>query len=172
MASTTGQVGAEARTGETAVAMLHRPSGRGAQYWGPGDKYTFLVTGAECGGRLFAMEALVPTGGGPPPHIHRREDETFYVLDGLVTFRLGDNVVQAGPGDYVYVPRGSVHCFRNDAAEDARLILTFSPAGIEGFFEETLERVTDAAQRPPDNAEEVAARYAEAAPRYGMEFYV
>src|SRR5438874_194120 len=80
----------EARSGEAVIAMLHRGSGRGAQYWGPGDKYTFLVTGAECGGRLFAMEALVPTGGGPPPHIHRREDETFYVLDGLVTFRLGD----------------------------------------------------------------------------------
>jgi hypothetical protein len=57
--------------------LLHRASETGRSYWGPGDLYTFLVTGEESGGAYFAMEALVPTGGGPPPHIHRNEDETF-----------------------------------------------------------------------------------------------
>ncbi len=157
----------------TASARLfHRPAQAGETFWGPGDMYRFLVTGEETAGAYFAMEALVPPGGGPPPHIHRNEDETFYVLEGSVDFRLGDERVTAGRGDFVNVPRGSVHNFHNAGDKLARLILTFTPAGIEHFFEETLERALDPTQAPPDNVEEVSARYAEAAPRYGMEFLV
>jgi quercetin dioxygenase-like cupin family protein len=132
--------------------------------------YRFLVTGEETGGAYFAMEALVPPGGGPPPHVHRNEDETFYVLEGHVEFRLGDDRVTAGAGDFVNIPRGRVHNFHNASSSMAKLILTFTPAGIEHFFEETLERALDPTQAPPDNVAEVAARYAEAAPRYGIEF--
>jgi quercetin dioxygenase-like cupin family protein len=149
---------------------LHRPAGTGTMYWGPGDLYTFLVTGEESGGAYFAMEALVPPGGGPPPHIHTNEDETFYVLEGRCSFRLGDDTITAGPGDFVHVPRGNVHCFHNDGEQTARLILTFTPAGIERFFEETLQRALDPSMDPPEAVEAVAARYAEAAPRYGMQF--
>lgn len=151
-------------------AFFHRPAGSGRTYWGPGDLYTFLVTGEESGGAYFAMEALVPPAGGPPPHVHRREDETFYVIDGKITFRLGNRSVLAGPGDFVNVPRGVVHCFRNDGDATARMILTFTPAGIEEFFEETLERALDPTGPVPDNVAQVSARYAAAAPRYGMEF--
>jgi quercetin dioxygenase-like cupin family protein len=152
--------------------LLHRPSDTGRAFWGPGDHYTFLVTGAESGGAYFAMEALVPPGGGPPPHIHTREDETFYVLEGTVEFLLGEETVVAGPGDFVNVPRGTVHRFQNTGAETARIILTFTPAGIEHWFEETLERAPNGARTEdvPDNFEEVAARYDAAAPRYGIEF--
>jgi quercetin dioxygenase-like cupin family protein len=152
--------------------MFHRPSGTGRTYWGPGDLYTFLVTGAESGGAYFAMEALVPTGGGPPLHIHTNENETFYVLEGQCTFQLGDETIVAGPGDFVNIPRQAVHCFRNDGADPVRMILTFTPAGIEKFFEETLEPAVDPTQPPPDNSAVVAARYAAVAPRYGMEFFV
>ena len=151
---------------------LHRPAGTGPSFWGPGDLYTFLVTGEESGGAYFAMEALVPQGGGPPPHIHANEDETFYVLEGRVTFRLADETILAGPGDFVHVPRGNVHCFRNDGETPARLVLTFTPAGIEHFFLETLQRAYDLTIDPPESVEAVAARYAEAAPRYGMTFLV
>ena len=154
----------------TQYPPLHRPAGTGRMYWGPGDMYTFLVTGEESGGAYFAMEALVPTGGGPPPHIHRREDETFYVLEGEVTFRLGDEEIVAGPGDFVHVPRGNVHCFQNRGEAMARIILTFTPSGIEKFFEETLQRVEDPSTGPTEPIEVVAARYAEAAPRHGLEF--
>jgi quercetin dioxygenase-like cupin family protein len=154
----------------TTPGLLHRPAGTGRSYWGPGDRYTFLVTGEESGGAYFAMEAFVPPGGGPPPHIHRREDETFYVLEGTCTFRLGDQTVVAAAGDFVNVPRGLVHGFRNAGTETARMILTFTPSGIERFFEETLERVLNPADPTPDNIEEVAVRYAAAAPRYGLEF--
>ena len=152
--------------------MLHRPVDTGELYWGPGDSYRFLVTGAETGGAYFVMEAFVPTGGGPPPHTHSNEDETFYVLEGRADFLLGDERITAGPGDFVNIPRGAVHNFHNPYAEPARLILTFTPSGIEKFFEETLERAYDITGAAPDNIEEVGRRYAEAAPRYGMEFFL
>jgi quercetin dioxygenase-like cupin family protein len=159
----------ETRT-PTTLAPLHRAAGTGTSYSGPGDVYTFLVTGEESGGTVFSMEALVPSGGGPPPHIHTLEDETFYVLEGSCSFRLGDQVVIAGPGDFVFVPRGVVHCFRNEGADTARLILTFTPSGIEHFFRESLERTLDPTMPVLDNITEVSARYAAAAPRYGIEF--
>ena len=150
--------------------FLHRGAGCGAAFWGPGDLYTFLVTGAESAGAYFAMEALVPPGGGPPPHIHHREDEAFYIVDGHCTIRLGDDSVVAGTGDFVSVPRGRVHCFRNDGDCPMRMIITFTPSGIEHFFQETLERALDRTQSPPDDIDAVVARFLAAAPRYGIEF--
>lgn len=149
---------------------LHRPAGAGPSYWGPGDRYAFLVTGKETGGAYFAMEAFVPPGGGPGPHVHTREDESFYVLEGYVEFLLGEETVVAGPGDFVHVPRGLVHRFRNAGTETAKLVLTFTPAGIEGFFEATLDVAPPGTLDVPDNAEDVASRYAAAAPRYGLRF--
>ncbi len=154
----------------TAARLLHRPVATGPAFWGPGDHYTFLVTGEETGGAYFAMEALVPPGGGPPPHIHRREDETFYLIEGEIEFLLGEDLVLAGPGDFVNIPRGMVHRFRNIGSGTARMILTFTPAGMERFFEETLEPAPSGAVTAPDNVDEVAARYVAAAPRYGLEF--
>ena len=113
--------------------LFHRPVATGPAYWGPGDHYTFLVTGEESGGAYFAMEALVPAGGGPPPHIHTREDETYYILAGKFEVLLGAETVIAGPNDFVNIPRGIVHCFRNTGTEPARMVLTFTPAGIEGW---------------------------------------
>lgn len=153
----------------TEPRLVHRPTGAGDTYYGPGDTYRFLVTGEETGGAYFAMEAYVPPGGGPPPHIHANEDETFYVIEGEIEFLLGEELVTGGPGTYVSVPRGTVHRFRNASAATARVILTFTPAGMEHFFRETLERAIDP-DNPPDNIDEVVARYVEAAPRHGMTF--
>jgi quercetin dioxygenase-like cupin family protein len=150
--------------------LLHRPVDTGRAYWGPGDRYTFLVTGEESGGAYFTMEALVPTGGGPPPHIHTREDETLYLIEGQIELLLGDRKIMAGPGDFVNVPRGNVHCFRNVGATTARLIITFAPAGIDKYFEETLEPAPKGVLQPPDNVNEVAARFAAAASRSGIIF--
>jgi quercetin dioxygenase-like cupin family protein len=155
---------------EAANRALHRAAGTGAMFVGPGDVYRFLVTGAETGGAYFAMEATVAPGGGPPPHIHRDEDEMFFVVEGECGIQLGQEWITAGVGDFVYVPRGTVHRFQNQGSEPMRLIVTCTPAGLEKFFEETLERTLDPTALNTDNVDAVAARYAEAAPRYGMEF--
>jgi quercetin dioxygenase-like cupin family protein len=103
-----------------AGALSHRPAGTGAMFWGPGDMYRFLVTGEQTAGAYFVMEAVVPPGGGPPPHIHRNEDETLYVVAGRCDFLLGDERITAGPGDFVNVPRGAVHCFHNASDAEVR----------------------------------------------------
>ena len=121
------------RTSESpAGRLLHRPVDTGLAYWGPGDRYTFLVTGEESGGAYFAMEALVPPGGGPPPHIHTREDETFYLIEGQVEFLLGDRRITAGPGDFVNVPRGTVHCFHNAGTKPPGSCSRSRPRGSRG----------------------------------------
>src|SRR5262245_37277123 len=79
--------------------IQHVPAGSGPGYWGPGDQIRFILTGAETGGAFFLAEVSVPPGGGPPPHIHDREDETFYLLQGALTVWVGDQTVYASQGD-------------------------------------------------------------------------
>lgn len=149
---------------------VHTVAGTGRAFWGPGDMYTFLITGEQSGGAFFAMEALVPPAGGPPPHIHRREDETFYILDGECSVRVGDKTLLASSGDFICIPRGTLHCFKNEGARTMRMILTFVPAGIEKFFEEVFEPVQDRYATPPPTTKELIDRLLAAAPRYGIEF--
>jgi quercetin dioxygenase-like cupin family protein len=118
----------------------------GDAYVAPDDLLVrFLVTGEETGGAYFAMEAYVPPGAGRQPHTHEGEDETFYVVSGNVEFQLDDDVVKAGPGDFISIPRGQVHGFRNASQTVARMIATFTPAGIESHFAETAEPVASIA---------------------------
>jgi quercetin dioxygenase-like cupin family protein len=145
---------------------------RGPSFWGPGDRYTFLVTGEQSGGAYFIMEALVPPGGGPPPHTHENEEESFYVLEGQLHIRVEDRVIEASAGDFIHTPRRTVHCFKNVGTGTARLLLIFSPAGLEKFFEETLEPVLDLTTPQPENLEAVVDRYVVAAPKYGLRFLV
>lgn len=73
------------------------PSDTGPSYWGPGDRYIFLATGAQTNGAYFPFEAIVPPGGGPPPHFHRREEEGFYIIEGTLDVTMGDQHIMAFP---------------------------------------------------------------------------
>ncbi|MFL6452291.1 MAG: cupin domain-containing protein [Bryobacteraceae bacterium] len=150
--------------------IVIRAAETGPAFWGPGDRYTFLITGEQTGGAYFVMEALVPPGGGPPPHIHRNEDETFYIVDGECSITIDDMTVEAKRGDFINIPRGVVHCFRNNGSVPARMIVTFTPSGMERFFAETLEPAVDRHTAPPQNQSAVASRYVTAAAKYGLEF--
>ena len=100
-----------------------------------GNRCALKVGGAETKGLLMTMESLVEPQAGPPPHMHDREDETFYVLEGEFEFRLGDETIRADVGAFVYAPRGQVHTFRNiSATQQGRLLVTTAPAGIEAFY--------------------------------------
>ena len=116
-----------------------------------GDRYRYLATGASTNGTYFMMEAVVPPGGGPAPHIQTREDEGFYVLEGTVTFWSDDREISAGPGTFVNVPRGALHNFRNETDQMARMLIWFAPAGIEEMF--------DRMHANPDAMAEIAAEY-------------
>ena len=143
-----------------------RPINTGQAYWGPGDLYTFLATGDETDGAYFQLEALVPPGGGPPPHIHHAEAESFFLAQGSLEMRLGDRTVSAHAGDFVNVPRDTVHGFKNVGTEPARLIVTFVPAGFERYFEEVFTRTEDRTSTPPPPTPELIQRMTEAAPKY------
>jgi quercetin dioxygenase-like cupin family protein len=142
--------------------------GEGERIWIVGDTMTFKATGESTGGSLVLIENLTAPGGGPPPHIHTSEDEFFCVLDGTFEIRIGDEMHALGPGGFAYVPRGTVHNFRNTAETPSRILVGFTPGGIEGFFREAGRPATDDGPAPPVDEDEIA-RTTVAAPRYGLE---
>ena len=144
------------------------PPGEGERIWIVGDTMTFKATGATTGGKLLLFENLTTPGGGPPPHIHTYEDEFFFVLDGTFEIRIGEELQVLQAGGYAYVPRGTVHNFRNVAETVSRILVGFTPAGIEGFFRESGRPATDDGPAPPVDDDEIARTMA-AAPKYGVE---
>ena len=141
--------------------------GEGERIWIVGDTMTFKATGESTGGSLVLIENLTAPGGGPPPHVHTNEDEFFCVLDGTFEIRIGDEVHALGAGGFAYVPRGTVHSFRNTAETPSRILAGFTPGGIEGFFRESGRPATDDGPAPPMDEDEIA-RTTMAAPKYGL----
>ena len=95
---------------------------------------TFKVTGQESAGALTMFESVIAPGDGPPLHVHAREDEALYVLEGEMRFQLGDEISDAPAGSFMFVPRGVAHCFQNAGKSPSRLLITFTPSGMEHFF--------------------------------------
>src|SRR5688572_16239180 len=116
--------------------------GEGDKYWIVGDHGTFKIGPEQSGGRYTVIEAFVPPGGGPPPHVHAREDEMFYIFGGQMMFMDNQHTFTAGPGSAVYLKRGTPHTFKNVGTEPVKYILTTSPSGFEAFVNECGERIT------------------------------
>ena len=139
-------------------------------YWGPGNRTTFLVTGEQSGGSLFVFDLLVTPGGGPLPHRHMKEDETFVVYDGSVEF-VSDGVARiVGPGEAAFIPRGVIHTYRNLTDADVSMLTIFTPAGMEGWFRDAFVAVDDPARKPPPMSDALIARMLAAGARYNVEW--
>ena len=96
-----------------------------------------LAGGDATAGQVIFGEALLPPRtGGPSLHVHQREDEAAYVIEGVLTMQVGDRRIEAGPGTLVWLPRGEPHTFANLGDEPARVFGVTTPAGLEGMFEE------------------------------------
>ncbi len=102
--------------------------------------FSFLVTGEESGGSYSTMEILVAPDKGAGLHVHENEEEQFYILEGQLTYWVGDKTFQVSAGDFVHIPRGMTHGFMNGNTP-AKLLATFSPAGPEKVFKDTGELV-------------------------------
>ena len=113
-----------------------RPTDHVQVTFGAGDEYRYLATGDDTDGGYYLVEAIVPPGGGPPFHIQTREEEAFYILEGELSFYGDDGAIEAGPGTYLNIPKGAKHRFRNNGKETAKMLFFFTPAGIEGLFDE------------------------------------
>ena len=130
--------------------ILHK-AGAGDSYWVLGDLYTFKITGKETQGAVTIIDQIIQPRSGPPPHIHHREDEAFYVLDGKFQFMCGEQRTTLDTGSFVYVPKGTLHTFKNISDNPGRLLVTITPAGLEDFFYQIGSPATDMNSSPPFN---------------------
>ena len=138
--------------------------------WYSGQLMTFLATAEDTQGKFALIEAVARRGNDPPPHIHNREEEAFYVLEGEMTFSVGGQTIKATPGTMVCLPREVAHSFVIDS-EQVRMLILLTPAGFEGWFKEF--GVPAPAMTLPPQVEvhySDIQRMLEAGPRYGIEF--
>jgi quercetin dioxygenase-like cupin family protein len=111
------------------------PSGGGKKVNILGIPMVIRIHGRDTGGVVSAVESHDVPGGGPPPHIHHREDETFQVLEGEYEFTVDGKSFVASKGTTVFAPRGISHTYRYLGQTPGRLMCVITPAGFEGFFE-------------------------------------
>ena len=134
-----------------------------------GDVYRFLATGEDTNGKYALWEAIVPPGGGPPPHVHSQEEEGFYVLEGEITLQVGDKRLVATAGMFANMPVGTPHSFKNESSRPAKMLISVAPAGLEKmFFEVGVPLPEGAATALPPTKEEIEKLLA-VAPSYGIE---
>ena len=131
--------------------------GEGASVWLGGVGVDFKVPGEMTGGAFSIVEHPLDPGRLIPPHIHHREDELSYVVRGEIGVRIGDRDYVAGPGSYVFKPRGIPHTFWNAGPEPAHLLEFIWPAGFEHFFAALGELVVSC---PPEELPERRAALA------------
>lgn len=138
-------------------------------YWVMGDRYTVLLTAGETGGQFSLFDFEVPAGRGSPQHIHRREDETFVVVEGELEFTVAGEARRAEPGDVVLGARGLAHNFRNVGTGTARLLVITTPGGLEKFFAAAGVPAGERGKTPPLPNDEDKARMLRVAPEHGIE---
>jgi uncharacterized cupin superfamily protein len=133
--------------------------------YGPGGGvYKIVATAAQTNNTHFAFEAIEPPGGGPPLHTHANEEEFSLVIEGEMTFYIGGKVTRATEGQTAFVRRGVPHCFKNCSKRESRVLVMFTPASIEGFFE-----YGNLPAGIPPTDEVLLARLNALAPEYGLE---
>lgn len=123
-----------------------------------GDVTYCKLIGAQTGGPFAMLHQSVPPGHGPRRHVHTREEETFYILDGEFGFEVGDQTIVATQGDVVFGPRGLPHRFWNAGESLGRFLLIISPSGLEPFFTEYAEVIAKHSRNASEE-EAVAAKY-------------
>lgn len=114
----------------------HVPAGEGPCICYGGLELNVKVGAAESSGELTVIEGAIPPNAGPPLHVHSKENETYYVLEGQFEFVCGNDHVTGGPGTFVFAPRGLAHRYKNIGTEPGRVLFGFTPGGIEAFFTE------------------------------------
>ena len=142
-------------TGEASATL--RPDATPGEIQRGGLTARYLATGASTDGQfgLYRWE-MGPGRGGPDPHFHRSISESFYVLSGTVRLHDGHGWVDGRPGDFLYVPQGGVHGFRNESGEPASMLILFTPgAPREDYF----ERVHTVGQMSEEDRDEFFRRH-------------
>jgi quercetin dioxygenase-like cupin family protein len=138
--------------------------------WYNGWLMTLLATGEETQGQFALIEAVGRRGNVPPPHIHHREDEIFYVLEGEIVFSVGDRTIKGAQGTMVFLPRNVRHSFTIES-EQLRMLQLLTPAGLEGWFKEFSVPAPAMILPPADEpGYHDVQRMLDVASQYGLEF--
>jgi mannose-6-phosphate isomerase-like protein (cupin superfamily) len=135
-----------------------------------GDVVTFKLTAADTAERFVLGEGLVAPGGGPPPHLHEREDELFYVLDGRMEFCCDTARRTLDPGDAAWAPRNVVHAFKNVGETPLRMLIIAIPTNFEHFYRECGEPFRAGADLPKPTPQSIQKLLA-TAPKYGLQIH-
>jgi len=144
-------------------------AGEGRSIWVVGDRYTIKCSGNDTSGAYALVEAIVPPGSGPPPHIHSREDEAFNVLEGELQFHADGLNFTATSGAWVTLARGLLHSFKNTGSKTTRMLIVVTPAGLEAFFLEIGREAIDGETEPVTPTPEDIQKLLQIAPKYGIE---
>ena len=143
---------------------------QGRTYRARGFLCTFKLLASDTNGAFTLSEASNAPNTGVPPHIQHLEDEAFIVLEGSYTFQVGDQTLQCGPGEVLYVPHGVPHALANTGTEPARLLILQAPGGIhEQYFAEAWEPIEDPSNLPLEGGPPDFAKITAAAQRHGIE---
>ena len=141
----------------TAKPIIRMP-GEGKTVQLAGHPLAFLVTGDDT--RHTSMfEWTIPAGFSTGLHVHRVQEETFYVLEGECDWQVGDERVRATAGAYLFVPPGVPHNIANASEQPARVLMTVSPPGHEHYFEELAQAVASGGAADPRRIADLRARY-------------
>jgi quercetin dioxygenase-like cupin family protein len=143
-----------------------RTEGAGEAIWMLGGRYELKVSSEETGGAMTVMEMWLPAGMGPPPHTHPGS-ETVYVLSGRLRYHIAGDVHDGVPGSIFHIPAGILENF--EPVEESRILVTYTPGGIEQFFREAGEPATSDALPPPADGPPDLQQLASIAARYGMD---
>lgn len=138
--------------------------------WAMGIRVTVMVTAEETDGAYSVFEDIIPPGGGPPPHTHSREDETIFVMQGELRAWLGGVRYDVKAGDFVHMPRGVQHYFKNVSDRPTKMLLTYTPGGFEEWFEIVGKPVEGDSMAPPELERADLQRAVAAAATFGVKF--
>jgi mannose-6-phosphate isomerase-like protein (cupin superfamily) len=136
-------------------SIHHVAAGQGPCIRYGGNEMNVKLGAQQSGGELTVIEDVIPPDSGPPLHVHEKENETYYVLEGEFEFVCGEARVTGGPGTFVFAPRGLPHRYKNIGAAPGRVLFGFTPGGIEAFFAE----LGAAKELNPQIMVEIAGRY-------------
>jgi quercetin dioxygenase-like cupin family protein len=127
----------------------------GQKFWVLGDIFTLLITGAETDGEYAVVEVLSPPEGGPPIHLHTKEIEGIYVIDGEFSIQQGENVTVSKPGAFLHLKKVIPHAYKYIGNSSGRLLLEYLPAGFENFFAEVGIRIENENTFSPPSADTI-----------------
>ena len=125
--------------------------GEGKAYWFNGTLMEMKAMGNETNGAFSLIEGTFPAGYQTPLHIKSNEEDIYYVLEGEIIFTLGETIITGKPGTFVYAPRGIQHKFEVVESSPAKMLVMYTPAGVEQFFMELGEPAKELKLPPADH---------------------